>query len=81
MEHWVYGTDDDEPPNKECWSGDASKQYHAALKRTSAESSKPDTTDAAAVTNAPGDPSWAQLEPHPEKAKMRVRRLDWIHQT
>ena len=70
MEHWVYGTDDDEPPNKECsWCDDASKQHHAELKRTCAESSKPDTSDDAAVTNAPGDPSWARLEPHPENAR------------
>ena len=69
MEHWVYGTDDDEPPNKECWRDDASKQHHAAMKRTSADSRKPDTCDDKALTNAPGDPSWAQLEPHPENAR------------
>ena len=39
------------------------------MERSSADSSKPHTTEAAAVTNAPGDPSWAQLEPHPENAR------------
>ena len=39
------------------------------MERRSADSSKPHTTEAAAVTNAPGDPSWAQLEPHPENAR------------
>ena len=69
MEHWVYGTDDDELPNTECWTDVASKQQHAALKRKSAECTKTAVTAPNAVTNAPGDPSWWQLIPSPEKAQ------------
>ena len=69
MEHWAYGTDDDEPPKKESDRDASSTQQHAEKKRRSADSSKPNTHDDEAVTNAPGDPSWARLEPHPENAR------------
>ena len=69
MDHWAYHTDDDEYPNKESHSADATKQHHAALAHTSADCSKPDSTAPNAVTNAPGDPSWWQLIPSPENAQ------------
>ena len=69
MNHWAYHTDDDEYPNKESYPGDAAKQHQAALQRTDADCSKPGTTAAKAVTNAPGDPSWWRLVPHPENAR------------
>ena len=70
MDHWAaYHTDDDEPLKKESCSGDATKQQEAALKRTSADCSKTDRAGAAAVTNAPGDPSWWRLVPDPGNAR------------
>ena len=68
MEHWAYLTDDDEPPKKETSSGAFTFQQPAAKERRSADCSRTDKTDAAAVTNAPGDPSWWQMVPSPENA-------------
>ena len=68
MEHWAYLTDDDEPTKKETTSGAFTFQQTDAMERRSADCSRSDKTDAAAVTNAPGDQSWWQLVPPPERA-------------
>ena len=68
MDHWAYHTDDDEPTKKETTSGAFTFQQPDAKERRSADCSRTDTTVAAAVTNAPGDPSWWQMVPPPEKA-------------
>ena len=69
MEHWVYGTDDDEPPKKETSCGAFTFQQPATMERRSADPPNQDTRDERAVTNAQGDQSWARLEPHPENAR------------
>ena len=69
MEHWAYYTDDDEYPKKETARDASQTQHSVEMERKSADSRKPHTPEAAAVTNAPGDPSWANLEPHPENAR------------
>ena len=69
MEHWAYYTDDDEYPKKESERDAPQTQHSAAMEHKSADSSKPHIPEAEAVTNAPGDPSWANLEPHPENAR------------
>ena len=58
MEHWVYGTDDDEPPKKESDCGAFTFQQPAEMERISADSPNQDTRDEGTVTNAQGDPSW-----------------------
>ena len=57
MEHWVYGTDDDEPLKKESDCGAFTFQQPAEMERRSADSPNQDTRDEGAVTNAQGDPS------------------------
>ena len=69
MDHWAYHTDDDEHPNKESRPANATKRHHTALAQSSADCSKTGTTTPRAVTNAPGDPSWWQFVPSPEKAQ------------
>ena len=75
MEHWAYHTDDDEHPKKESGRDASQTQQSAAMEHTSADFSKPHQTEAAAITNAPGDPSWANLEPHPENARPPPREI------
>ena len=69
MDHWAYSTDDDEHPKKETARDATQTQYTDDLERTSACFWRPHPTVAAAVTNAPDDPSWAKLQPHPENAR------------
>ena len=69
MEHWAYYTDDDEYTKKEPERDASQTQYSVEMERKSADSRKPHIPEAAAVTNAPDDPSWANLEPHPENAR------------
>ena len=44
-------------------------EHHAAMERSSAASPPADARTEEAVTNAPNDPSWARLRPHPENAR------------
>ena len=69
MDHWAYFTDDDEQPKKETVRDATQTQYTEDVERTSACFWKPHPTVAAAITNAPEDPSWANLKPHPENAR------------
>ena len=69
MEHWAYRTDDEECPDKESKPTHATKLQPLDLAQLSAESSSGGSTTPCAVTNAPGDPSWWQFVPSPEKAQ------------
>ena len=69
MDHWSYYTDDDEPTKKESPCDAPQTQSMMGMERTSADFRKPHPTVAAAISNAPDDPSWADLEPHPENAR------------
>ena len=69
MEHWAYGTDDDETHEDDCTRAYAQKLQNQFLAQSSAGSSSGGSTTPCAVTNAPGDPSWWQLIPDPEKAQ------------
>ena len=69
MDHWSYNTDDDEPQSTKKTRDAHQDQCSEELERTSACFWKPHPTVAAAITNAPDDPSWANLRPHPENAR------------
>ena len=69
MEHWAYGTDDDETHEDDSTRAYALKLHNQFLAQSSAGSSSGGSTTPCAVTNAPGDPSWWQLIPDPEKAQ------------
>ena len=69
MEHWAYGTDDDETPEDETTRAYAQKLQSQFLEQQSADSSSGGSTTPCAVTNAPGDHSWWQLVPDPKRAQ------------
>ena len=68
MEHWSYGTDDDETHEASTRAYEWKLQKHLQA-QSSAGSSSGGSTTPCAVTNAPGDQSWWQLVPDPQKAQ------------
>ena len=69
MDHWAYRTDDDETQEDESTRAYAKKLQTQLLAQTSADSSSGGSTTPCAATNAPGDSSWWELIPDPQRAQ------------